>query len=200
MNMLWQWTSLSHLSSLPPTVIQHTLKKKRMYTHTHSISPISLNVRERCPPWTTHASHPCFLTQLIALECKQKHLFAFIKQSPSPFAPLPWIHPFALCEWFTQYFSEHASYGAQKASSISDLCYCLKLLHTRGQREVKIKPAGILPEVSRKTESLKSQTEAILSCWSSMHADFVFSRLAFQYSQVTHSCCMYFWSVMMGLI
>lgn len=49
----------------------------------------------------------------------------------------------------------------KKKNSISDLCYCLKHLHTRGCRDVQIKPVGILPGVEENRVTDKSQTEAL---------------------------------------
>lgn len=53
------------------------------------------------------------------------------------------------------------SQGKKKKNSISDLCYCLKHLNTRGCRDVQIKPVGILPGVEENGVTDKSQTEAL---------------------------------------
>lgn len=78
-----------------------------------------------------------------------------------------WIYPFALVEWFPQYCLAHAAYRKHQNYIISDSCCCLKHLQTRGHREVKNKPMGILPEVVKKKKVAdKSQPVAIASCWS----------------------------------
>lgn len=102
-----------------------------------------------------------------------------------------WFYFFALFEWLPRYFNEHASFREHKNYSISDLCYCLRHLHTRGHGEVKIKPAGISPQVVSKPPLMKLQWRLLLAVGHAGHLcmqAFAPSSLVF----IMHLlCCMY---------